>query len=217
MTAPALEFHNIDQNRWDDLVQLFQARGGPKSCWCMLWRATGAEARRRDGRHRKAALQSRVSSGQPIGILGYCDGTPVAWCSVAPRSTYRPLGGLDDDDRNAVWSIVCFFIKRELRGRHVCDQLLEAAITHARNRGAKIVEAYPVDANSPSYRFMGFLEMFRRFGFEEVGTAGTRRHVMRLSLTSRTGSASRRRRPPRSSFPPAASCRQTARRPRRRG
>ena len=188
MTAPALQFGDVDQNHWDDLVQLFEARGGPKSCWCMLWRAAGAEARRGDGRHRKAALRSRVSSGEPIGILGYCDGTPVAWCSIAPRSTHRPLGGpdADGDDRNAIWSIVCFFIKRELRSRHVCDQLLEAAIAHARKRGARIVEAYPVDANSPSYRFMGFVTMFRRYGFEEVGTAGTRRHVMRLSLTSQT-------------------------------
>jgi len=191
MTAPALQFRDVDQNHWDDLVQLFESRGGPKSCWCMLWRAAGTEARRRDGQHRKAALRSRVSSGEPIGILGYCDGTPVAWCSIAPRSTYRPLGGpdADGDDRNAVWSIVCFFIKRELRSRHVCDRLLEAAIAHARKRGARIVEAYPVDASSPSYRFMGFVNMFRRFGFEEVGTAGTRRHVMRLSLTSQTESA----------------------------
>ncbi len=191
MKEPALEFHDVDRERWDDLVRLFEARGGPKSCWCMVWRATSAEAKCTDGRHRKAALWSRVSSAEPIGILGYCDGTPVAWCSVAPRSSYRPLGGPDDhgDDCNAVWSVVCFFVKRELRGRRMSDRLLEAAIAHARKRGAKIVEAYPVDAGSPSYRFMGFVSLFRRFGFEEIGTAGIRRHVMRLSLSSRTGSA----------------------------
>lgn len=34
----------------------------------------------------------------------------------------------------------------------------------------------------PSYRFMGFVSSFRKAGFEEVGRAGTRRHVMRLRL-----------------------------------
>lgn len=62
------------------------------------------------------------------------------------------------------------------------DRLVEAAIAHARRRGARIVEAYPVDADSPSYRFMGFVSVFERAGFKTVGTAGKRRHVMRLSL-----------------------------------
>jgi GNAT superfamily N-acetyltransferase len=219
MKEPTLEFRDVDQSRWDDLVRLFEARGGPKSCWCMVWRATTAEAKCPDGRSRKAALGSRVLRGLPVGILAYCDGAPVAWCSIAPRSTYRRLGGPDDypEDGNAVWSIVCFFIKRELRGRRVSDRLLAAAIAHARSRGASIVEAYPVDPNAPSYRFMGFVDLFRRFGFEEIGTAGTRRHVVRLSLTLQTGSASRHRPRPRSSSLPAASCRPPGRQPRRRG
>jgi hypothetical protein len=43
-------------------------------------------------------------------------------------------------------------------------------------------EAYPVAPDSPSYRFMGFVPMFEKARFVEIGTAGTRRHVMRLSL-----------------------------------
>jgi hypothetical protein len=61
-------------------------------------------------------------------------------------------------------------------------QLLAAAIAHAKAKGASIVEAYPVDPDSPSYRFMGFVPTFREAGFEEVGRAGTRRHVVRLAL-----------------------------------
>lgn len=45
-----------------------------------------------------------------------------------------------------------------------------------------MVEAYPVDPESPSYRFMGFVEMFADAGFREVGMAGRRRHVMQLEL-----------------------------------
>jgi hypothetical protein len=46
-----------------------------------------------------------------------------------------------------------------------------------------MVEAYPVAPDAPSYRFMGFVPVFEEAGFAEVGRAGTRRHVMRLSLS----------------------------------
>ena len=61
-------------------------------------------------------------------------------------------------------------------------ELLQAAIEHARARGAHTVEAYPVDPDSPSYGFLGRVPMFLAAGFEEVGRVGTRRHVMQLSL-----------------------------------
>jgi len=178
-------FREVNDRRWEDLTRLFEGRGGPKHCWCMVWRAQGAETRNVAGRSRKAALKRRVRSGIPIGLLGYLDGEPVAWCSVAPRSTYRPLGGPEEPDRrpSEIWSIVCFFIVRRLRRMGVMERLLQAAVDHARHRGAKIIEAYPVEADSPSYRFMGFLPQFSTAGFHEIGLAGTRRHVMRLHLT----------------------------------
>lgn len=178
----AIEFHPVDSRRWDDLVNLFEARGGPKHCWCMVWRALPAEARRRNGTRRKAALEERVREKVPIGILGYLDGEPVAWCSIAPRETYRRLGGPEAEPTEAVWSLTCFFIKRPLRGQGFSRRLLAAAVEYARNSGATMVEAYPVDPGSPSYRFMGFVPLFEAAGFHEAGRAGTRRHVMRLSL-----------------------------------
>ncbi len=178
------DFLEVGQERWDDLAFLFETRGGPKNCWCMVWRATPAEAKRPTGKSRRTALRSRVASGASVGILGYHEGVPMAWCSIAPRSTYRRLGGPDDvaEDPDAVWSLVCFFVKREYRGHGVTGQLLQAAIEHARRRGAKIVEAYPVDPDSPSYRFMGYIRVFERTGFKKAAGAGTRRHIMRLKL-----------------------------------
>jgi hypothetical protein len=61
------------------------------------------------------------------------------------------------------------------------EQLIHATVEHSRKRGATIIEAYPVDPDSPSYRFMGFVPQFKQFGFVEAGVAGSRRHVMRLS------------------------------------
>ena len=60
--------------------------------------------------------------------------------------------------------------------------MVKSAVVHAREKGATVVEAYPVDSDSPSYRFMGFVDIFEAMGFREVGTAGIRRHVMRLPV-----------------------------------
>jgi GNAT superfamily N-acetyltransferase len=176
-----LVFHEVDQGRWPDFERLFESRGGPKACWCMVWRATPEEARRTDGASRKAAMAKRVAAGTTVGLLGYIDGEPVAWCSVAPRSTYRRLVD-DDGSGEGIWSIVCFFAVRRLRGRGITRRTIAAAVEFARSRGASIVEAYPVDPDSPSYRFMGFVPAFEAAGFREVGRAGTRRHVFRLTI-----------------------------------
>ena len=188
MDLSSLETRAVDADNWADLEQLFEARGGPHSCWCMVWRAKPAAARQAGTPARKAilkaALHARVAGGTPIGILGYLGGEPVAWCSIAPRPSYRTLGGPADPpgDPAAVWSLTCFFAKRPLRGQGITGRLLAAAIAYARDNGARIVEAYPVDPTSPSYRYMGLIATFERAGFAPIGRAGSRRHVMRLSL-----------------------------------
>ncbi len=179
-----ITFKDVTIERWPDLDHLFESRGGPKYCWCMLWRRQGEERKIKDNPGRKAALKKRVEGGVPIGILAYLDDHPIAWCSIAPRPTYRPLGGKDyqTDNPNDVWSIVCFFVQRPYRGQGLMRQMIDAAVDHAYKNGAKIVEAYPVQLDSPSYRFMGLIPAFEAAGFQEVGMAGSRRHVMRLII-----------------------------------
>ncbi|MFY1825247.1 N-acetyltransferase family protein [Myxococcus fulvus] len=185
-----LTFHAVDEKRWVDFARLFERRGGPGYCWCMVWRAQGEEARRAGRAERKAAMRKRVKQGTPIGLLGYLGDEPVAWCSIAPRETYREgLGGLDapEDTPGSVWSLTCLFIAREARGQGMTRQLIEAAIAHARKEGAKVLEAYPVDPESPSYRFMGFVGSYEALGFQAVGREGSRRHVYRYALGARGG------------------------------
>lgn len=177
-----LVFHEVDHTRWSDLERFFEARDGPHFCWCMVWRAVGEEAKHTDPASRKAALRKRVEAGVPIGILAYLGDTPVAWCSVAPRNTYRPLGGYVDpsEDPASVWSVVCFHAARALRSKGILAYLIRGCIANAQARGGRALEAYPVDPDAHSYRFMGFVASFAAAGFREVGRAGTRRHVMRL-------------------------------------
>jgi GNAT superfamily N-acetyltransferase len=176
-----LVFQVVDQGRWPDFEKLFGGRGGPKACWCMLWRASPEEAKRKDGASRKVAMARRIAVGTPVGLLGYIDEEPVLWCSIAPRSTYR---GLVDDSSSddGVWSLACFFVIRRLRGKGITQRIIAAAIDHAKSNGASAVEAYPVDPDSPSYRFMGFIPAFEKAGFTEVGRAGSRRHVFRIQV-----------------------------------
>jgi GNAT superfamily N-acetyltransferase len=165
-------------DHWDDFERLFEAKGSPKYCWCMAWRATAEEIKL------KVAMHDRVRAGIPVGLLGYLGHEPVAWCSIAPRTTFQGVvrDGSSDD---GIWSITCFFVLRRLRRAGIAKRLLGAALRHAREHGATVVEAYPVEVDSPSYRHMGFVSMFEEAGFHEVGREGTRRHVMQRKLRAR--------------------------------
>ena len=170
------EFYPVDKNRWQDFERLFESKGGPHYCWCMVWRKVGSRIPKSTKPEKKNAIKKYVEDQIPIGLLGYCNEEPVAWCSVAPRETYRNLGG--DDSRQGVWSLVCFFIKKEYRNQQLTGKLIEEATIYARKNGAKYIEGYPVAPSSPSYGFMGYKPTFEKAGFKFVKKAGTRRNVM---------------------------------------
>ncbi|WP_421726618.1 GNAT family N-acetyltransferase [Bauldia sp.] len=178
-----LTFRAVDADTRGDFETLFSSRGAPKYCWCMVWRRTPAEAKHNDGASRKAQMMARLDAGTPIGLIAYENGAPLAWVSVAPRDTYRNLGGPPAEPGEIIWSIACFYVPRRRRGEGMIYRLIAAAVDHARDRGATVVEAYPIPGDAPSYRFMGFISVFARAGFEDIGRAGKRRHVMRYRLS----------------------------------
>ena len=149
----------------------------------MAWRATPEEVKTAPrGSDRKPLMKSRIIDGTTVGLVGYLEGEPVAWVSIAPRDTYRDLGGPEAERGEKIWSLVCMYIHRKLRGEGHSVELIKAAKAYAKKRGGTVLEAYPVDPKSPSYRSMGFVPAFERLGFKAIGKAGSRRHVMRLSL-----------------------------------
>lgn len=177
-----LVFRAVTKRTRDDFVALFDRPGCQKLCWCMAWRATKEEGRSPTGAVRRRQILGRIDNGTPVGLLGYDGGEPVAWVSIAPKDTYRRLGGPEPAAGERVWSLACMFIRRDHRRRGLAHALIAAAVEEARRRGATAVEAYPVDPDSPSYGYMGFVPAFTRAGFVEIGRAGSRRHVMRLIL-----------------------------------
>lgn len=181
MTGGRLTFKPVTTANLADFETLFEGPGGPKYCWCMVWRATPEEGRNTKGPVRRVQMLARIARGVPVGLIG-CDGdnVPRAWVSIAPKQTYRRLGGPEPRTGESVWSLACMYIQRRWRGQGLAHELIGAAVAHAFDQGADdVVEAYPVASDAPSYRFMGFVEAFEAAGFEHHGMAGKRRHVMR--------------------------------------
>jgi GNAT superfamily N-acetyltransferase len=183
--------------RWDDFESLFGPRGACGGCWCMWWRETHAEFERRKGEGNRRAMRSIVSSGEVPGIVGYIDGLPVAWCSVAPRERYPRLERsriLKRIDEEPVWSVVCFYIAKQYRRLGLSRMILEEAALYAAGEGAGIIEGYPVEPKKGTmadvFACTGLAAAFRAAGFTEVARRSETRPIMRR----RTGSASTRKR-----------------------
>src|SRR5687767_12851199 len=93
MSTPKLKVAPVDKKNWKDFEALFESKGAPKYCWCMAWRMTKEELKSNTSANRKTFIKQRIASGTPIGLLGYLNNEPVAWCSIAPRESYQRLGG----------------------------------------------------------------------------------------------------------------------------
>jgi GNAT superfamily N-acetyltransferase len=177
--------------RWPDVEAVFGARGCSvaRGCWCMHYRRSGtlASVARRAKTYR-ADLKALVETGRSPGLVAYRDDVPVGWVSLAPREEFARLQRspvMKPVDDKPVWSIICFVVPAEHRGRGVARALLQGAIAYAREHGATVVEAYPVDKKDPSKddaMWFGAKSMYDHAGFREVARRKPTRPVVRLEL-----------------------------------
>jgi GNAT superfamily N-acetyltransferase len=179
----------LTAERWDDLCGLFGARGASGGCWCMWWRLTSAEFEKQKGEGNRQAFKQIIDKGEIPGILAYDDNQAVGWCSLAPRESFPRLARsriLKPIDEQPVWSIVCFFVAKAYRRRGLTVQLLQAAIQFARDRGARIVEGYPVEPRQgctpDAFAYTGLVSAFLEAGFKEVLRRSDTRPIMRYEI-----------------------------------
>jgi ribosomal protein S18 acetylase RimI-like enzyme len=193
----------LTPQRWPDFEAVFNGRGCSvaRGCGCMYYRRSGAEPPpRRDmtrGQANRAALKALVDAGVSPGLIGYEGRAPIGWISLGPREQYEKLRRspvMKPVDDRAVWSIVCFVVPSEHRGRGVARALLDGAIDYAAKRGAEILEAYPVDKSGrvgDETMWFGAKSMFDAAGFEEVARRKPRRPIVRKWVRPRPAARKR--------------------------
>lgn len=191
-----LEIQPLTPKRIADLATLFDQGGDPKWCWCSYFRVRGRDwTNSTPAQNRELLAAAARRRHHSPGLVAYDEDTVVGWVSLGPREDYERLAYskvLAPLDEAPVWSIVCFVVGRKSRGRGVAGELLAAAIDYARERGATMLEAYPVEvpqgeriASASAYH--GTLGMFKRAGFKVVGRrrlnkASPDRLIVRLEL-----------------------------------
>ena len=186
----------LTRERWRDLEAVFNAKGCSvaRGCWCMYYRRSGSRGPLRAGTTRaqanRAELKALLGSGEPPGLIGYRGKVPVGWVSLGPRDDYAKLRRspvMKAVDERPVWSIVCFVVPAQFRGRGVARALLDGAIAYARKRGVALLEAYPVDkpgrSNDDSMWF-GAKSMYDAAGFEEVARRKPNRPIVRIGAAA---------------------------------
>lgn len=183
---PATEF--------DDVATLV----GPKKptsnvCFCLSYRIGSKENLALKGEARAGRVRELCREDPPPGVIAYLDGEPVAWAALHPRrdtsfARNRLIPHVDDLD---VWSLWCIRVRPGYRKQGISHALIEGAVAYARERGAPVVEAYPVDNAGErvnlTMAYVGTRALFEGAGFEKVADTGSvldgfPRVLMRIDL-----------------------------------
>jgi len=170
---------------------------GPKRpdanvCWCLSYRIPSKENRALVGPARGERVRQLLNEG-PIGVLAYDGDEVVGWAAVAPRAdtTFarnRKIPHVDDAD---VWSVWCIRVRPGHRKSGISHHLLRGSIEFASDRGAPVIEGYPVDNRGEkvdsTMAYVGTRRLFEHAGFIEVAHTtsvldGFPRVLMRLDL-----------------------------------
>ena len=187
---------------WDDLQTVFGTRGDAVRCQCQRFKIGPAAWTPEPWEERAARLRDETGCGNPdapttSGLVAYLDGEPVGWCAVEPRTAYQklitgrspvPWAGRDEDKADdTVWAVTCFVTRAGYRHRGVSTALATAAVSFARDRGARAIEGYamitrPGQEITWGEVFVGSRNAFADAGFTEVSHPTPRRVVMRIDF-----------------------------------
>jgi GNAT superfamily N-acetyltransferase len=182
-----LSFEPLTKTNWNKFVQLFGNKGACGNCWCMYFRLKNAdfrEGKTDDGN--KTAMKNIVWQNKPTGLLAFYEGQPIAWCAFAPREDFIKLEKSRVHkriDNKMVWSIPCFFIDKHFRRKGISVFLLKAVTEYAKEKGIKIIEAYPAiptqEKLPDAFAWIGLYKSFERAGFEIVDRTSKNRPMVR--------------------------------------
>ena len=190
-----------NEARWEDLQTVFGNRGTAVICQCQRYKLAPREsfgsfpAEERGRRLHEQTHAGDRSATATAGLVAYLDDEPVGWCAVEPRTAYAGLlrvyrtpweGRSEDKGDDTVWGVTCVFVRAGFRGRGIAYELASAAVDHARARGARALEAYPMRSEAGVITWdeihVGAQSIFHAAGMHEVSRPGIRRAVMRIDF-----------------------------------
>jgi len=184
----------LTPERWPDFEDLFGKQGACYGCWCTYFRLPPAARRQSDRQRNKDHIRERIMAGPPPGLLAYADGRAVGWMQIGPRADvpeWNNAGRVssplvpDDAADPSVWAISCFFLRASARGRGLTHRLVAAGIGFAREAGARVLEACPIDQSKDTRSvglFVGSIRVFEKAGFSAVANRKVGRPLMRCEL-----------------------------------
>jgi GNAT superfamily N-acetyltransferase len=199
-TMPALTIVPANEASWDDLQAVFGTRGDRARCQCSRYKMQPGESWASVGveelafRFRSDTDCGHPESGTTSGLVAFLDGEPVGWCAVEPRTAYPrlllktrvPWEGRDEDKNDdTAWAVTCFVTRAGFRRRGISRALALATVDYARQRGARALEAYPMNSTQGALEVelhVGLRSIFADAGFTEVSAPTLRRVVMRIDF-----------------------------------
>ena len=183
---------------WEDLQAVLGTSGATGRCQCQRFKlGRGESFGSFPVEERAERLRQQADPGHPggptSGLVGYLGSEPVGWCAVEPRSAYDglvrvfrvPWEGRDEDRSDpTVWAVTCVVTRRGYRRRGVSRAMVAATVDHARERGARAIEGYPIATTDviAEELHVGTLATFEAAGFRVVSRPTLRRVVVRIEV-----------------------------------
>jgi GNAT superfamily N-acetyltransferase len=212
VTAQQLTIVPANHASWADLRAIFGNADYPSMCLCQRFKVRDCYWNSLTDQQRRDQLRDQTNCGDPSapatsGLVAYlrsgsdsaeptgAEAVPVGWVAVEPRTEYARLprvrtvwNGRDEDKDDAgVWAVTCFATRKGYRKRGITYALAAATVGHARDRGARALEAYPMIV-PPGQEItwgelhVGSRQVFADAGFTEVSQPSPRRVVMRIDF-----------------------------------
>jgi GNAT superfamily N-acetyltransferase len=183
---------------WADLQAVLGSRGATGRCQCQRYKlGRGESFGSFPVEERAERLRQQADPGHPggptSGLVGFLGSEPVGWCAVEPRSAYDgmrrvfrvPWEGRDEDrSDSSVWAVTCVVTRAGFRRHGVSRAMVAATVDHARDRGARAIEGYPITTTEvvAEELHVGTLATFEAAGFTVVSRPTPRRVVVRIDF-----------------------------------
>src|SRR4051812_24657273 len=129
-----LNLQPLTVNNWHLFEDVMGEKGGCGGCWSMYFRLSAKDFSNDKYEGHKRRMYDLVKAGKPAGLIATLNNEAIGWVAFAPREDYiriensRAFKRIDD---KLVWSITCFFIKKEFRKMELSQQMIKGVISYA--------------------------------------------------------------------------------------